>query len=190
MEQKKVGGGGLSYKLVWTPLYLRLPENGFSTPKHVWVFKTYVEFVNLLRVLVGECDWSRFLIGIEFRFICRFTFCLSSARVRLWPRDMSFRGLWWWLMRFGANRQCPDGLQQGLRLHNCSTCSVDILRRMNLRAKLCLKILVLPSRLQKPISYCCVAKTMLFILRATQNALYEQNLGVLNVNPLAPEFGI
>jgi hypothetical protein len=40
-----------------TPLYLRLPEDGVSTPKRVGVFKPYVEFVNLLCAFVGMYDW-------------------------------------------------------------------------------------------------------------------------------------
>ena len=37
-----------------TALYLRLPEDDFSAPKHVGIFKTLVQFVNILGALVGE----------------------------------------------------------------------------------------------------------------------------------------
>ena len=37
-----------------TPLYLRLPDDGSSAPKHVGFLETYVEFVILLCAFVGE----------------------------------------------------------------------------------------------------------------------------------------
>jgi len=43
-------------KLVCTPLYLKLPEDGFSAPKCVGVFETYVHFVNILLAIGDECD--------------------------------------------------------------------------------------------------------------------------------------
>ena len=39
-----------------TPLYLRLPEDGTSTPKYVGVCETYVQFVNLLCAFIGVYD--------------------------------------------------------------------------------------------------------------------------------------
>jgi hypothetical protein len=38
-------------------LYLRLPMDGALVPKHVWVFKTYVQCVIILCAFVCKCDW-------------------------------------------------------------------------------------------------------------------------------------
>jgi hypothetical protein len=83
LEQKERGKGW------WSVVQSCMYSFVFETPwkwllgtKTCRSFETYVQFVIILCAIVGEFDWLYILIGVEFRFICCFSFYLSSACVR------------------------------------------------------------------------------------------------------------